>query len=153
LSYEKVVDRCRPIAFNGSFFQRMNTEPLRRLQQEFNGYVDRICTSGNTGNQVYDTTKLLAYLLKTGFCTRGTLSISQDIVELLISIRKVENEPDEYINSIDVLRALRRVSEAINTEKISLGQLYERVPEVRDVDLDSCIAASSEAGETDNVGN
>jgi hypothetical protein len=33
-----------------------------------------------------------------------------------------------------VLNALLRVSEAINTGKISLDQLYDRIPEARDTD-------------------
>jgi len=137
LSNAKVIDRRRPIAFNGVVFQRVDTDPLRKLQQEVNAYIDRICTSANTGNQVYETTNLLRHLLQTEFCTRGTLMVSKELVELLVSIRKVGNEPDEYITTSDVLEALLQVSEAINTEKISLDQLYDRLPEVRKVDFDS----------------
>ena len=51
--------------------------------------------------------------------------ISEDIVELLVSIRKVGNEPDEHMDTFGVLRALFRVSEAINTGASSLDHLYD----------------------------
>jgi hypothetical protein len=134
LLYEKMIDRHRPIAFDGVCFTRVDTSPLRELQGAFNALVHRICTSPNTGNQVLEATKLLRYLLDTEFCTRGTLLISAEIVKILISIRKVGNDPDEYMDTSGVLNALLRVSEAINTGKISLDQLYDRIPEARDTD-------------------
>jgi hypothetical protein len=133
LSNVKVVDTRRPILFNGVGFTRVDTSRLRELQQSFNAYVERICTSPNTGNQVVETTKLLKYLLDTEFCTRGTMLIAEDIVELLISIRKVGNEPDEYIDTIGVLNALYCVSEAINTGAIPLYDVYDRIPEAREL--------------------
>ena len=104
MSKVEAIDRRRPILFNGVGFTRIDTSRLRELQQSFNAYVDRICTSPNTGNQVVETSNLLEYLLEEDFCTRGTMLISEDIVELLVSIRKVGNEPDDYMSTFDVLR-------------------------------------------------
>jgi hypothetical protein len=150
VSNVEVIDRRRPILFNGSGFTRINTTRLRELQRSFNAYVDRICTSPNAGNQVVETSNLLEYLLETEFCTRGTMLISEEIVELLISIRKVGNEPDEYIDTTGVLNLLFRVSEAVNTGAIWLYDVYDRVPEAREVDdiFDSYRRKSSER---DNV--
>ena len=76
--------------------------------------------------------------------------IAEDIVELLISIRKVGNEPDEYIDTIGVLSVLFRVSEAINTGAIGLYDLYDRIPETSKVD-DMFASYRRRSTERDNI--
>jgi hypothetical protein len=83
---EVTKDRRRPIMVDGenAGIGRLDTGPLRELQQKLNAYIDRICSAKNTGNQVFETYVFLEHLLETEFYSRESDCIySPRYVELL----------------------------------------------------------------------
>ena len=70
------VDELRPIAFDEELgdFVRVDTEFLRKIQARVNDSIDRICSSRNTGIEVFYVSRVLAHFVATDFWGMGIVS-------------------------------------------------------------------------------
>jgi hypothetical protein len=125
--YEPITDRRRPILIDAenAGIGRIDTGPLRWVQQELNKYIDKICNSINTGNQVFETKLVLHNLLEHKFYNGGVWILAPLLVDLLISI----DEAGSTARTDKVYKVLSFVADRIAAGEISTDRLYDLVVE------------------------
>jgi hypothetical protein len=125
LGSEVSKDKCRPIVIDGEHagIARIDTGPLREVQLKLNAFINRICSSKHTGNQVFETHVFLSHILETEFYSRDSDRIcSPQYVDLLAAASAAEaKSPDAG----DALQELTLIAECIARDELSVADLTQ----------------------------